>query len=50
MGADMNMTPDKKTGGDWTRLMDKMKTYTPQSEHGALDKTKQRSAGQYGPR
>ena len=50
MGADMNATPDKKTGGDWTRLMDKMKSYTPERHHESLDKPKSNSMGHLGPK
>jgi len=49
MGVDMNITPDKKTGGDWSRLMEKMKHGTPKRYHNALDKTSTRSGGKLGP-
>lgn len=48
MGADMNLTPDKQTGGDWSRLMDKVKKSAPQRYHGALDATKSNRAGGLG--
>jgi len=48
MGSDMNMTPDKQTGGDWSRLMDKVKKSAPDRYHGALDKTSSNRAGGLG--
>ena len=50
MGVDATLTPDKVTGGDWSRLMDKVKSYTPKKLHDGLDKTKSNSGQQYGPR
>jgi len=49
MGVDMNCTPDKKTGGDWSRLMDKMKKNTPKRYHEGIDKSTSRSGGKLGP-
>lgn len=50
MGADMNYSPDKATGGDWSRLMDKVKKVVPPSGHGALDSISDNNAGHLGPR
>ncbi len=49
MGVDMNCTPAKKTGGDWSRLMDKVKGNTPQKYHGSLDRATSRSGRKLGP-
>ena len=49
MGVDANFTPDKKTGGDWSRLMDKMKHGTPKRMHGQFDRASNRSGGKLGP-
>jgi hypothetical protein len=49
MGVDMNVTPDKKTGGDFSRLMDKMKHGTPKRLHGQFDQAGNRNAGKLGP-
>jgi len=50
MGADMNLTPDKATGGDWSRLMDKVKKSTPKREHDRLDSYTSNSGGHLGPK
>ena len=51
MGVDMNVTPDKKTGGDFSRLMDKIKQggQVPQRYHESLDKASSRRGGGLGP-
>ena len=51
MGVDMNVTPDKKTGGDFSRLMDKIKHggQVPQRYHDSLDKATSRRGGGLGP-
>jgi len=49
MGVDMDCTPDKKTGGDWSRLMDKIKYGTPKRYHEGLDRASSRSGGKLGP-
>ncbi len=51
MGVDMNITPDKKTGGDFSRLMDKIKNngMTPKKYHAGLDTAANRRGGGYGP-
>jgi hypothetical protein len=51
MGVDMNITPDKKTGGDFSRLMDKIKNngMTPKKYHAGLDRAANRRGGGYGP-
>ena len=43
MGVDMNVTPDKKTGGNWSKLVDKMKSGVPQRFHDNLDSSKHHS-------
>ena len=49
MGVDMNVTPDKKPGGDWSSLMEKVKNNTPERYHGNLDRASSRSGGRLGP-
>jgi len=51
MGVDMSITPDKKTGGDFSRLMDKIKHggQVPQRYHDSLDKATSRRGGGLGP-
>ena len=51
MGVDMNVTPDAKTGGDFSRLMDKIKHggQVPQRYHDSLDKASSRRGGGLGP-
>ena len=51
MGVDMNVTPDKKTNGDFSRLMDKIKHggQVPQRYHDSLDKASSRRGGGLGP-
>ena len=50
MGVDMNCTPDKKTGGDWSRLMDRMKKNTvPKRYHDNIDRATNRSGRKLGP-
>lgn len=49
MGVDANVTPDKKTGGDWSRLMDKIKHGTPKRYHEKLDKSSNMSGRKLGP-
>jgi len=48
MGADMKMTPDKATGGDWSRLMDKVKRSTPPRYHNHIEDTKSNRSGGLG--
>jgi len=43
LGADTNITPDKKTGGNWSKLVDKMKSGVPQRFHDNLDSSKHHS-------
>ena len=50
MGADMNMSPDKATGGDWSKLMTKVKKATPARDHDRLDSYSSNSAGHLGPK
>lgn len=51
MGVDMSVTPDKKTGGDFSRLMDKIKHggQVPKRYHDSLDKATSRRGGGLGP-
>ena len=49
MGVDMKVTPDSKTGGDWSRMMDKIKKNTPQRYHSGIDQSTSRSGGKLGP-
>jgi len=49
MGVDANMTPNKRTGGDWNRLMDKVKQSTPKRLHGNLDKVSDNTGRKFGP-
>lgn len=37
ISSDMNLTPDKKTGGQWSQLMNKMKKGTSPRYHKTLD-------------
>ena len=37
MTTDSELTPNKKTGGQWNDLMGKMKNYTPERYHQRLD-------------
>tara|TARA_B100000287_G_scaffold374717_1_gene374739 strand:+ start:374 stop:532 length:159 start_codon:yes stop_codon:yes gene_type:complete len=51
MGVDMNVTPDKKTNGDFSRLMDRIKNngQTPAKYHAGLDQAANRRGGGIGP-
>jgi len=49
MGADVTLTPNKRTGGDWNKLMSKMKSGTPERYHKDFDRASDRSAGKLGP-
>jgi putative FmdB family regulatory protein len=49
MGVDMNVTPDSKTGGDWSRMMDKIKNGLPERHHGGIDRSTSRTGGRLGP-
>jgi len=51
MGVDMKLTPDAKTGGDFSRLMDKIKHngVTPKKYHDSLDQATTRRGGGLGP-
>ncbi len=50
MGVDMNLTPDKATGGDWSRLMDKVKKTASPKYHAGLDAATDNNAGHLGSR
>ncbi len=43
MGVDQTLTANKKTGGQWNELMNKVKDYTPERFHGKLDKSSSQS-------
>ena len=48
-GVDANVTPNKKTGGQWGQLMDKMKRGLPPSHHEQLDRASSLSGKRMGP-
>ena len=39
IGVDMTLTPDKKTGGDWSEMMGRIKTGLPKRYQKGLDKS-----------
>jgi putative FmdB family regulatory protein len=39
IAADSTLTPDKKTGGQWSEMMNKIKDGTPEKYHSGLDKS-----------
>lgn len=39
LGADHNLTPDKKTGGQWSEMMGRIKNNIPKKYHQGLDKS-----------
>jgi len=39
LAADSTMTPDKKTGGQWSEMMNKVKKGIPKKYHGGIDKS-----------
>ena len=39
IGSDMTLTPDKKTGGDWSEMMGRIKKGLPKRYHEGLDKS-----------
>jgi len=39
LAADSNLTPDKKTGGQWSEMMDRVKSGIPERYHKGLDKS-----------
>jgi len=45
--SDSTMTPNKKTKGDWGRLMNKMKRGLPKRTHETLDKASSRTSRRY---
>lgn len=45
--SDTTMTPDKKTKGDWGKLMTKMKRGLPQRVHKNLDKASSRTGRRF---
>ena len=47
-GVDMKLSADSVTGGDFGRLMDKMKSNLPPSHHEQLDVAKSHKGGRLG--
>ena len=45
VGSDTTLTPDKATGGDWSRLMEKMKPHAGSYGRRQLDRTTEVSRG-----
>ena len=43
LAADTNMTPDKKTGGQWSEMMGRIKSSTPKRYHTGIDRATNRS-------
>ena len=43
LAADTNITPDKKTGGDWSELMGRIKKNVSPNCHGSIDKATNQS-------
>ena len=39
IGVDMTLTPDKKTGGQWSEMMGRIKKNVPKRYHAGLDKS-----------
>ena len=39
IGCDMTLTPDKKTGGQWSEMMSRIKKGLPKKYHGGIDKS-----------
>tara|TARA_Y100000310_G_scaffold332187_1_gene407300 strand:- start:1949 stop:2176 length:228 start_codon:yes stop_codon:yes gene_type:complete len=39
LAADTTLTPDKKTGGQWSEMMNKIKKNIPKRYHDGLDKS-----------
>ena len=39
LGADTTLTPDKKTGGQWSEMMGRIKSGIPKRYHAGLDKS-----------
>jgi len=39
LAADTNLTPDKKTGGQWSEMMNRVKSNIPKRFHGGIDKS-----------
>jgi len=45
LGVDTTLTADKKTGGRFSHMMDRVKRYTPKRLHGTLGDSKERQSG-----
>lgn len=39
LATDSTLTPDKKTGGQWSEMMNRVKRNIPKKYHGGLDKS-----------
>ena len=39
LAADSTLTPDKKTGGQWSEMMNRVKAGVPKKYHAGLDKS-----------
>ena len=39
LATDSTLTPDKKTGGQWSEMMNKVKSGIPKKYHGGIDKS-----------
>jgi putative FmdB family regulatory protein len=48
-GVDANVTPNKKTGGQWGQLVDKMKKGLPPSHHAQFDRASSNTGKRMGP-
>ena len=43
LGSDSTLTPDKKTGGQWSEMMGRIKKNIPKKYHQGLDKSTNRT-------
>ncbi len=43
LGSDATMTPDKKTGGQWSEMMGRIKNNLPKRYHKGIDKSTNRT-------
>ena len=39
LASDTTLTPDNKTGGQWSEMMNRIKSNTPKKYHAGLDKS-----------
>tara|TARA_Y100000034_G_C6628195_1_gene274113 strand:+ start:222 stop:518 length:297 start_codon:yes stop_codon:yes gene_type:complete len=47
IGSDTTLTPDKKTGGDWSEMMGRIKKGIPKRYHEGLDKSTNKTGRQW---